>query len=119
MRLDTLEYAKCLRVRYLLPVTQTPWSVHHSEIRSWADLGGSDVYNIVTILSWKDMLCINGRLVIELFLKSASNLLFQVENMTKKWHVYMTKDGRISLAGLNKARAGYLADAMIDSFDNF
>ncbi|GAQ79617.1 chloroplastic aspartate aminotransferase [Klebsormidium nitens] len=43
----------------------------------------------------------------------------QVENMTKKWHVYMTKDGRISLAGLNKARAGYLADAMIDSFDNF
>jgi aspartate/tyrosine/aromatic aminotransferase len=43
----------------------------------------------------------------------------QVENMTKKWHVYMTKDGRISLAGLNKARSGYLADAIIDSVDNF
>ena len=55
----------------------------------------------------------------EIILKPALIFQLQVENMTKKWHVYMTKDGRISLAGLNKARAGYLADAMIDSFDNF
>lgn len=25
----------------------------------------------------------------------------QVENMTSKWHVYMTMDGRISMAGLS------------------
>lgn len=42
----------------------------------------------------------------------------QVENMTKKWHVYMTKDGRISLAGLSSAKAEYLADAIIDSYYN-
>ncbi|GAX73929.1 hypothetical protein CEUSTIGMA_g1379.t1 [Chlamydomonas eustigma] len=42
----------------------------------------------------------------------------QVDNMTKKWHIYMTKDGRISLAGLNSAKVGYLADAMVDSFKN-
>lgn len=36
--------------------------------------------------------------------------------MTKKWHVYMTKDGRISLAGLSSAKAEYLADAIIDSY---
>lgn len=27
----------------------------------------------------------------------------QVENMTNKWHVYMTFDGRISMAGLSSA----------------
>lgn len=43
----------------------------------------------------------------------------QVENMTNKWHVYMTKDGRISLAGLNKAKAEYLARAIDDSVRNF
>eukprot|EP00271_Cylindrocystis_brebissonii_P009765 TRINITY_DN24_c0_g1_i1.p1 TRINITY_DN24_c0_g1~~TRINITY_DN24_c0_g1_i1.p1 ORF type:complete len:521 (-),score=112.77 TRINITY_DN24_c0_g1_i1:503-1945(-) len=42
----------------------------------------------------------------------------QVENMTNKWHVYMTKDGRISLAGLSSAKAEYLADAIMDSFYN-
>lgn len=42
----------------------------------------------------------------------------QVENMTAKWHVYMTKDGRISLAGLSSAKAEYLADAILDSFHN-
>lgn len=42
----------------------------------------------------------------------------QVENMTKKWHVYMTKDGRISLAGLSSAKAEYLADAILDSYYN-
>jgi aspartate aminotransferase len=40
----------------------------------------------------------------------------QVENMTAKWHIYMTKDGRISLAGLNSASVDRLADAMVDSF---
>mmetsp|Transcript_42043 Transcript_42043/g.50958 ORF Transcript_42043/g.50958 Transcript_42043/m.50958 type:complete len:427 (+) Transcript_42043:112-1392(+) len=42
----------------------------------------------------------------------------QVENMTKKWHVYMTADGRISMAGLSSARAGYLAKAIDDSVRN-
>ncbi|CAM8889750.1 unnamed protein product [Rhodiola kirilowii] len=42
----------------------------------------------------------------------------QSDNMTDKWHVYMTKDGRISLAGLSSAKCEYLADAIIDSFHN-
>ena len=42
----------------------------------------------------------------------------QVDNMTNKHHIYMTKDGRISLAGLNSAKVDYLADAMVDSFKN-
>ncbi|GJM87139.1 hypothetical protein PR202_ga03064 [Eleusine coracana subsp. coracana] len=42
----------------------------------------------------------------------------QSDNMTDKWHVYMTKDGRISLAGLSLAKCDYLADAIIDSFHN-
>ena len=40
------------------------------------------------------------------------------DNMTDKWHVYMTKDGRISLAGLSLAKCDYLADAIIYSFHN-
>ncbi|KAG0571050.1 hypothetical protein KC19_6G207800 [Ceratodon purpureus] len=42
----------------------------------------------------------------------------QSDNMTNKWHIYMTKDGRISLAGLNLAKCEYLADAIIDSYYN-
>lgn len=42
----------------------------------------------------------------------------QSENMTNKWHVYMTKDGRISLAGLSAAKCEYLADAILDSYYN-
>ena len=42
----------------------------------------------------------------------------QVENMTNKWHIYMTKDGRISLAGLNQAKSEYLAKAIDDSVRN-
>ena len=42
----------------------------------------------------------------------------QVANMTDKWAVYMTKDGRISLAGLNLAKCKYLAEALVDSFKN-
>jgi aspartate aminotransferase len=43
----------------------------------------------------------------------------QVENMTGKHHIYMTKDGRISLAGLNSAKVDYVAAAMDDSFRNY
>ncbi|WOK92142.1 aspartate aminotransferase, chloroplastic [Canna indica] len=42
----------------------------------------------------------------------------QSDNMTDKWHIYMTKDGRISLAGLSLSKCEYLADAIIDSFHN-
>ncbi len=42
----------------------------------------------------------------------------QVENMTAKWHVYMTLDGRISMAGLSKNSCRYLAEAMNDSVRN-
>ncbi|XP_059292143.1 aspartate aminotransferase, chloroplastic [Lycium ferocissimum] len=42
----------------------------------------------------------------------------QSENMSNKWHVYMTKDGRISLAGLSAAKCEYLADSIIDSYYN-
>lgn len=42
----------------------------------------------------------------------------QSDNMTEKWHVYMTKDGRISLAGLPSSKCGYLSDAIIDSYYN-
>eukprot|EP01018_Ginkgo_biloba_P039621 Gb_17765 [translate_table: standard] len=42
----------------------------------------------------------------------------QSDNMTNKWHVYMTKDGRISLAGLSLSKCEYLADAILDSFYN-
>lgn len=43
----------------------------------------------------------------------------QVANMTQKHHIYMTKDGRISLAGLSSSKAEYLAKAMVDSVRNF
>jgi len=42
----------------------------------------------------------------------------QVENMTKKWHVYMTMDGRISMAGLSGSKCAYLAEAIDDSIRN-
>ena len=42
----------------------------------------------------------------------------QVQNMTDKWHIYMTFDGRISLAGLSSSKTRYLAEAMVDSFKN-
>lgn len=38
--------------------------------------------------------------------------------MTKKHHIYMTKDGRISLAGLPAAKAAYVAAAIDDSIRN-
>ena len=42
----------------------------------------------------------------------------QVANMTNKHAVYMTKDGRISLAGLSQEKCAYLANAIDDSFRN-
>ena len=36
--------------------------------------------------------------------------------MTSTHHVYMTRDGRLSLAGLSQARVPYLAAAMVDTF---
>lgn len=42
----------------------------------------------------------------------------QCDNMTNKWHIFMTRDGRLSLAGLSKAKCAYLAQAMDDSIRN-
>uniref|UniRef100_A0A7S4G3Y9 aspartate transaminase n=1 Tax=Eutreptiella gymnastica TaxID=73025 RepID=A0A7S4G3Y9_9EUGL len=39
----------------------------------------------------------------------------QVEHLTSKHHIYLTKDGRISMAGLNGPKVKYLADAMKDA----
>ena len=38
--------------------------------------------------------------------------LQQVERLTKEYHVYLTKDGRISLAGINSGNVQYLAKAI-------
>ena len=40
----------------------------------------------------------------------------QVKHMTEKHAIYMTGDGRISLAGLSQAKCEYLANAIVDSF---
>ncbi|PSC72490.1 aspartate cytoplasmic [Micractinium conductrix] len=42
----------------------------------------------------------------------------QVENMTTKWSVFMTRDGRISMAGLSGTKCKYLAEAIKDSVEN-
>jgi len=42
-------------------------------------------------------------------------LKLQVEVLTSKWHVYLTKDGRISMAGLSKSSCDYLAQAIADA----
>eukprot|EP00478_Filoreta_tenera_P000593 GABV01000598.1.p1 GENE.GABV01000598.1~~GABV01000598.1.p1 ORF type:complete len:277 (-),score=117.09 GABV01000598.1:204-1034(-) len=36
----------------------------------------------------------------------------QVDKITKEWHVYMTQDGRISIAGLNTKNVAYVAEAI-------
>lgn len=38
----------------------------------------------------------------------------QVELLKTKWHVYMTKDGRISMAGVSSDKCRYLAEAIHD-----
>jgi len=42
----------------------------------------------------------------------------QSEAMVKKHHVYMTKNGRISVAGLTSANVPYVAQCMKDVTDN-
>ena len=36
----------------------------------------------------------------------------QVERLTREFHVYLTKDGRISIAGINKGNVDHLAKAI-------
>jgi aspartate/tyrosine/aromatic aminotransferase len=43
----------------------------------------------------------------------------QSENMVNKWHVYMLKNGRISMSGLNTKNCEYVAQAIKDSVTNF
>lgn len=43
----------------------------------------------------------------------------QCEAMIKKHHIYMTSNGRISMAGLNTANVDYVADAIHDVVANF
>jgi len=38
----------------------------------------------------------------------------QVQKLTEKWHIYMTKNGRISMAGVFTSRVKYLAEAIHD-----
>jgi len=38
----------------------------------------------------------------------------QVETLKTKWHIYMTADGRISMAGVSSDKVKYLADAIHD-----
>lgn len=38
----------------------------------------------------------------------------QVEVLRERWHVYMTKNGRISMAGLNTNNVDYFAKAFDD-----
>lgn len=42
----------------------------------------------------------------------------QCERMTSRWHVYLTLDGRISMAGLSRSRVAYLAAAIKDCVTN-
>ena len=41
-----------------------------------------------------------------------------MQHLTKKWHIYLTLDGRISMAGLNRAGCRYLAEAINDAVRN-
>jgi aspartate aminotransferase, cytoplasmic len=43
----------------------------------------------------------------------------QSEAMVKKHHIYMTKNGRISVCGLTKANCEYVAHAFKDVVENF
>jgi aspartate aminotransferase, cytoplasmic len=45
--------------------------------------------------------------------------LKQSEAMVSKHHIYMTKNGRISVAGLTKANCAYVAKAIKDVVDNY
>ena len=43
----------------------------------------------------------------------------QCDAMIKKHHIYMTSNGRISVAGLTTANVEYVANAIKDVVDNF
>jgi aspartate/tyrosine/aromatic aminotransferase len=40
-----------------------------------------------------------------------------VEVLTSKWHIYCTKNGRFSMAGINPGNVAYIADAMKDAIE--
>jgi len=42
----------------------------------------------------------------------------QCEVLIKKWHVYLLKNGRISMAGVNTNNVGHLAAGMADVVKN-
>lgn len=42
----------------------------------------------------------------------------QVKHLTDKYHIYLTSNGRISMAGLNRKTCNYLADAIKDAVSN-
>jgi aspartate aminotransferase len=39
----------------------------------------------------------------------------QVEYLTKKYHIYLLKNGRINMSGLNHTNRDYVADAIKDA----
>ena len=49
-----------------------------------------------------------------LFLKCSCIHFLQVEKIISDHSVYLTKDGRISVAGISSSNVGYLAKAMHD-----
>ncbi len=51
-------------------------------------------------------------------MSARDTLQAQVQHMTKKYHIYMTMDGRISMAGLSGSSCKYLAEAMKDAVEN-
>ena len=42
----------------------------------------------------------------------------QCEHLIKKWHIYLVKNGRISMAGVNSGNVRYIAEAMKDAITN-
>lgn len=49
---------------------------------------------------------------------AATAAVCQVDHMTNQHSVFMTRDGRISLAGLSSSKVEYLAEAIVDSVRN-
>ena len=43
------------------------------------------------------------------------SLATQVEHMTSKYHIYMLKNGRINMCGLNASNMEYVANAIKDA----
>ncbi len=39
--------------------------------------------------------------------------------LIKKYHIYLVKNGRISMAGLNTKNVNYVAEAMKDAVENY